>query len=294
MAMNYLSGLTALLAKPGWDFFVNLSGADFPTARQEIVQQLLGQVKGRNFVHWKPRGSWQGFADKRLREFYVDTGLAKIHAEMGDYLNVEGEAIGKETKEVGVRNPIVQAVDFVIAKTSGWFVLSRAFCEHLRGDAGVRKMVALMAYMDASDEHMIGSVLWNSDRWRGSVVDGNLRSIFFVAPNGSFAMGEGGRRTRQHPFWVDERNEEGDWLFWKTLVEHPGFWTRKVRGGTEGAGFREKVEKELMGKGADAWGNECEAYEERLTETFKAMVKDAVNKNGEWSIESEGIVDKGY
>lgn len=249
MTINYLTGMNHLLAHGEWDFFINLSGADYPTASQRLMRVLLGHAKGCNFVEWKPRSTWQGFAERRLGQFYVDTGLGKLHGGESEYLDVSGRAVSRDNV-VSVRNPVWDRLDFTVAKSSGWFILSRRFCEHLRGDADVRKMVALMAFSDASDEHFVASVLWNGgEEWRTSVVGSNLRSIFFVAPNESFAIGEGGVRSRQHPFWVDEVDEEGKFIFWEKLLEWPGFFTRKVRGENEGGGggFRDRVDREMIG-----------------------------------------------
>lgn len=270
MTMNYLTGANRLLAAGDWDYFINLSGSDYPTAPQKAIRRLLGKVgKGRNFVEWKPQKTWMGFAEKRFGEFYVDTGLAKLKNSTSEFVNLNGMEVSKKVKGVeNPMNPLFRELDFTIAKSSGWFILSREFCEHLRDDSDARKLLALLAFSDASDEHYFASVLWNADdRWRGSVVNSNMRSIFFVAPNGSFAMGEDGRRSRQHPFWVDEAGENGGFLFGKHLKKSPGFFTRKVRGDGE---FRDWMDREMMEK----------EYEERLEKRFDQVVMEADRVRG--------------
>lgn len=281
MTINYLTGMNHLLAHGDWDFFINLSGADYPTASQRLMRVLLSHAKGRNFMEWKPRSTWRGFAERRLGDFYVDTGLGKLYSGESAYLDANGREIGRENPG-SVRNPVWDSVDFTVAKSSGWFILSRRFCEHLQGDADVRRMMALMAFSDASDEHLVASVLWNGgEGWRTSVVGSNLRNIFFVAPNESFALGEDGVRSRQHPFWVDEVDEEGKLMFWEKLLEKPGFFTRKVRGQIEGQrGFRDRVDREMIGlSSGEEEGNNKEQtmrklrqYEERLRLRFEELI----------------------
>lgn len=265
MTMNYLTGANRLLAAGDWDYMINLSGADYPTASQKTIRRLLGQAgRGRNFLEMKPRSTWAGFAEKRLGEFYVDTGLAKVRSATSNFVDLSGREISKHNAEgERVVNPLYGEIDFTVAKSSGWFILSREFCEHLRGDSAARKMLTVFAFSDASDEHYFASVLWNGGmRWRESVVNSNMRRIFFVAPNGSFVMGGDGRRSRQHPFWVDEVGENGEFLFGEELKMKPGFFTRKVRGGR---GFR-------------AWMDQLVTntdYERRLELQFEAVVEDA-------------------
>lgn len=280
MTMNYLTGMNRLLEYGEWDFFINLSGADYPTASQSLMRVLLGRATGCNFVEWKPRSTWRGFAERRLGQFYIDTALGKLHGAESEYVDVNGRTVSKENNN-NVHNPVWDAVDFTVAKSSGWFILTRRFCEHLLRDADARKIMVLMAFSDASDEHFVASVFWNGEgALRSSVVGSNLRSIFFVAPNGSFTIGEDGTRSRQHPFWVDQTDENGELLFWEELEKQPGFFTRKVRGESDGGGgFRDRVDREMIGlvRGDEEESERIQVltrlrdYEERLRQRFEQL-----------------------
>lgn len=292
MTMNYLTGANRLLAEGDWDYFVNLSGADYPTASQATIRKLLGKIRGcRNFVEWKPRSTWQGFVERRLGEFYVDTGLAKLDSTESEYVDPTGLEVSLQVPGgPRVANPLVAHLDYTVAKSSGWFILSRAFCEHLRGDSDARKMLAALAFSDASDEHFFATVLWNGGpRWRESVVPSNLRTIFFVAPNGSFALGTDGKRSRQHPFWVDDVDDAGKLLFWKELKKMPGFFTRKVR---DGGDFRNRVDREMIGLGELGKNDvvKLREYEASLEARFDEVVRVAdVNRHEElWTDEENG------
>ena len=248
MTPNFLSGLTALLSHP-WSHFINLSGADYPTVSQHTIRRLLTRAKGKSFLEWKPRPTWNAFQQHRLGEWYMDTALGKTDSP-GDYI-IPSQA---------APNPLAENLQYVFAKSSGWVILSRPFCEFLLADSWPRKVLMSLTFSDASDEHLFASVAYNT-KWRRHVVPDNLRSIFFVAPNGSFAMGKSGVRSRQHPFWVDEVDDAGDFLFWDKLVSNPGFFTRKLR---DSGGFRDRVDSELLVEGS--------AHEERLEERFTRVL----------------------
>lgn len=273
MTLNYLTGAESLLSAGEWDFFINLSGADFPTASQNLAKKLLGRVPDANFVEWKARRTWRSYASRRLGHFYVDTGLVRMHSSNGSYLTAYGRPdVDSANEESHIRNPIAEHVDFTVAKSSGWVVLSRRFTRHVLRDARARRLLVALGYTDASDEHYFASLLWNG-AFRGTVVGSNLRNIFFVAPNGSFAMGRDGKRRRQHPFWVDEVDlDSGELMFWKRLWEEPGLWTRKIRGVN---GLRSRVEREMIGIGRDVDWAKVGQYERRMEERFGAMVTDA-------------------
>ncbi|PXF44223.1 Beta-glucuronosyltransferase GlcAT14A [Gracilariopsis chorda] len=270
MTLNFLTGAERLLSTGDWDFFINLSGADFPTASQRLMKELLGRVSHANFVEWKPHRTWPSYAKRRLGHFYVDTGLVTMRSSNGSYLTAFGrQEVDSRNEDDHIRNPIAEHVDFTLAKSSGWVVLSRRFTRYVLRDSRARRLLVALGYTDASDEHYFASLLWNS-AFRETVVDSNLRNIFFVAPNGSFAMGSDGKRRRQHPFWVDELDEaSGELMFWRRLWDEPGLWTRKIRGVN---GLCERVEREMIGIGHDVDRVKVREYESRMEKRFGALV----------------------
>lgn len=271
MTMNYLTGINFLLStgRP-WDFFVNLSGADYPTAPQLLIRELLGSPlvlqRKLSFVEWKPIDTWGQFKERRLDHIYIDTGLAKHFATRGEYI----------TNKSMLDMPLARHMDYTVAKTSGWFIFSRYFCEYLALSPEARKMMTIFSFSDASDEHYFGSVLWNSQDFRERVVPSNLRSIFFVAPNGSFAMGADGTRSRQHPFFVDDRGEDGNPLFWDSLWENPSFFARKFR--HRDSQIRQRINENMLGLGDRIRRNAMQDYSERLRSRFAILLKEEHKK----------------
>ncbi|CAN8068215.1 unnamed protein product [Agarophyton chilense] len=271
MTLNFLTAAEKLLTMGAWDFFINLSGADFPTASQKLMKKLLNRVRKANFVEWKPRRTWASYARRRLGHFYIDTGLVTLRSENGSYLTGQGSHdVDAQDESAHVRNPIADHGDFTMAKSSGWFILSRKFTTFVLRNSLSKKLLIALAYSDASDEHYFGSLLWNS-HFRDTVVDSNMRNIFFVAPNGSFALGTDGKRRRQHPFWVDELDEDGkELMFWRKLWNEPAFFTRKIRAMN---GFCERVEGEMIGIGDIVDNQKVAKYEQALTRSFAAVTE---------------------
>eukprot|EP00947_MAST-08B_sp_MAST-8B-sp1_P001901 g1901.t1 len=72
-------------------------------------------------------------------------------------------------KRIG-HNPMIQYRDFHIVKTEFWMILSRKFCHYLLHEQYPRRMLSYFSTTFIPDEHYIGTVLWNSPRWRKTLV----------------------------------------------------------------------------------------------------------------------------
>ena len=267
LALNYLAGATTLLrARVPFDYFVNLSGADYPTARPSLITSLLARAAPYrlSFVEWKPRKQWRRFARGRLGRIFVDTAL--VSGRPGQYLMPPNEEEGYPAAPEKWRNPAWPYVGFTVAKTSGWFIWHRELVEHLVLDAYPRRLYAAFHLSDASDEHIYATAIWNSVYFRQRAVAHNMRSIFFVAPNGSYALADDGvSRRRQHPYFVDDVDDRGQLLFWNELWRSPAFFTRKVR---VGGSVTSKIDSEMLGND----GGRRSEYERRLVESFDTIL----------------------
>ena len=267
LALNYLSGAATLLrARVQFDYFVNLSGADYPTARASLISSLLAHAAPYrlSFVEWKPRKQWRRFARGRLGRIFVDTAL--VSNRPGLYLMPPNEEFGYPAAPEHWRNPVWPHIGFTIAKTSGWFIWHRELVEYLVLDAFPRKLYGTFHLSDASDEHIYATAIWNNAYYRERAVAHNMRSIFFVAPNGSFALADDGvSRRRQHPYFVDDVDDGGNLMFWNELWNNPSFFTRKVR---VGGSVTDKIDREMLGVG----GGRRNEYERRLVTSFESVL----------------------
>ena len=255
MTLNYLTAMRYLL-RFSWSHFINLSAADYPTATPQLMSTLLSSAEGRSFLAMRPRTTWRKFAYRRLGHLYIDPALARRNASY---------------EETTLTNPIFAHLSHSspislsdsplrVAKSSGWVILARDFVKYLLDSSFGQKVLLLFAYSDASDEHLFATVAYNT-KWKRTIVSDNLRNIFFVAPNGSFAWHKTGK-SRQHPFFVDAVDNNGEFLFWQSLTQQPGFFTRKLQNGRYTQTFRNKVDALVKD----------EAYQRRLVHSFNELL----------------------
>lgn len=251
---NILSGAAHLLRRArSFDYFVNLSAADYPVAAPALTRQLLGEAAARrlSFISWSWRATWARFAAQRFGRLHADTGLA----EMGRGVHVRNLA----------DNPLAGAVGFEIAKSSAWFILHRELVEHLVLGARPRRMLAAFAFSDIADEHYFATVVHNDRYFAQRTVAANWRALFFRAPNGT--------RSALHPFYVDETDADGEPVFWRALQRKPAFFTRKVHGPSE---LTRRIDQRMLGIAPDTSSNDREAtriHERKLAAMFRRKLK---------------------
>lgn len=81
MLVNTLDGMHALLlSNPSWDYFINLSGSDYPLTSKTAIRRLLRiqavKTHPTNFVHYSTnRKSWDVLAKHRLGRLPFDFSL---------------------------------------------------------------------------------------------------------------------------------------------------------------------------------------------------------------------------
>lgn len=278
LALNYLTGATALLRhRAHFDFFINLSAADYPTARPALIAQLLAAARKPrlSFIEWKAPVKWKRFSRGRLGRIFVDSAL--VSGARGTYELPPDEERGYPAAPPEWRNPLYPHIGFEVAKSSGWFVWHRQLVEYLLVDAVPRKLVGTFSLSDASDEHIFATAVWNSAYFRKRAVPSNLRNIFFEAPNGSTALADDGiTRSRQHPYYVDDVDEQGNLLFWDALWNSPAFFTRKVR--PQGI-ITDLIDRHVLGIGEGADHIRRANYEQRLKKTFYTLVNTHIKEH---------------
>lgn len=247
---NILSGAVYLLSQArSFDYFVNLSGSDYPVAPPALTRQLLGEAASRrlSFIGWSDHKTWSRLSRRRLGRLYIDTGLASLG---------RGIRVG----HLG-ENPVASAIDFEVAKSSSWFILHRELLEHFVLGAWPRRVLALFAYSDIADEHYFATVVHNEEYFADRTIGTNWRAIFFRAPNGT--------SSGQHPFYVDEIDADGEHTFWKELQSRPSFFTRKIHGPSE---LTKRIDRRMLGLEPSATAEEhkvAREYAQNLAVAFR-------------------------
>lgn len=244
---NYLSGASALIqSRHHFDYFINLSGSDYPTVRTGVISELLTHSAPYrlSFFDWQQAEKWDRFGRGRLMRRFIDTAL--VAPEIRGSYYVPPDVPIPET-EPEYLNPMYKHVWYQVAKSSGWFIWHRSLVEHFLLDGEARRTLATFAQSDASDEHYFATVVWNDDDLRQRTLPMNWRAVFFLAPNGSAPLAEDGiTRSRQHPYYVDDVDDLGRLLFWDRLQSTPAFFTRKVR---PNGLITDNIDRHLLGPG---------------------------------------------
>lgn len=210
MLLNTINAMRLLIDKDNnWDYFINLSGADYPLITANLQRKLLGQELGLNYFTFAPKRTWDDMAENRLSEVWYDEGITFRRSA----------SLGKLSK-LDVRNPLVDDREFDVSHAEAWMISSREFCDFVvRGDMA-RKMLVAFAYAVDSSEHYFASLAWNHEKYKKSIVPHSLRMIIWM---------HDGVLSGQHPYYVDEENDGGDYKFKDEVSESVLFFARKFQ-----------------------------------------------------------------
>lgn len=206
MLLNTINGMSQLLrASPDWDFFINLSGSDYPLVSADTIRQLFGSAPVRhsrlNFLQTQIADKdLQWFFDHRMRHVHIDTALwagrsnSANTEENNDTLQDDGTLI-----DVNASHPVTRhRASFV--KTEGWVILHRSFCEHVVESASARRLLLSFATTRAADELFFGTLLTQTERFRSTIAWDGLRYILW---------GLHGQKWGR-PAYVDEMPEQDE------------------------------------------------------------------------------------
>lgn len=194
MLLNTINAMRLLSeVHPSWDYFINLSGADYPLQSPQSLRNIMGQSLGLNFFTFAPKRTWDAMAENRLSELWFDESLA-FH---------QLPTLHKLSK-LRLRNPLVDARHFTVSHAEAWMITSRTFCEFVVRSHMSRKLLAAFAYAVDASEHFFATLAWNQPMFRESIVPHSLRFIIWK---------HNGVLSGQHPYMVDATDESGAFKF---------------------------------------------------------------------------------
>jgi hypothetical protein len=158
MVDTQLRGMERALEAPGWEFFVNLSGQDYPLFSQEEIAAELSPHRGQSLLDMTDqRVDWPGSLP-RIERFYV-------------------ELLGRPVPVPGIRRRFPPGVRPVAG--GQWMILSREACEYLVGQApDVERLRRFYRHTGVPDEGFIHTALANSPL-RSKLVSWSRRYVEF-------------------------------------------------------------------------------------------------------------------
>lgn len=230
MVSNTLAGMTiAMQNHKTWDYFINLSGADYPLIAPEDQAMLLARPRvpiGRlNFVSFFPKKEWLPYSF-RMRNMHWDPA-ATGHQSSGSRL-----VLMRRNKI----NPLEKHRAFVFAKAEAWMILSRPFVEFVLESAFAKRMLINHLHVLSVAEHYFADILFNHPFWRTTITPDALRRVVWYLKN---------QRSGQHPYVLDRGSNIN--TFWEYISDTKSLFARKFS--KPNSFLMDKIDTEMSGTG---------------------------------------------
>lgn len=158
-----LRGMKKLLnLSTKWDFFINLSGQDFPLKSQTAIRSFLKENFGKSFIKIVDQVKMRPNTLNRIQNYFIES---------------DGGFLGTPFKR-----PFLTNVTPYIG--GQWKILSRNCCEFICSSPKVAKFRKFYRHTLIPDEGFFQTVLMNTN-YTGKIVNDDKRAIIWVPDMGS-------------------------------------------------------------------------------------------------------------
>ena len=147
-----------------WDFFINLSGQDYPLKSQDIIRTFLKNNPGNNFIKIANQAISRPETMNRIDHFYEESDNS-IHQSVK-----EREFMKGMTPYIGGQ----------------WMILTRACCDFICNSGESEVFIEYYKNTLIADESFFQTVLMNSS-FDGTLINDDLRAIIWV-PDGEIKL----------------------------------------------------------------------------------------------------------
>lgn len=165
MVQSELHGMQYLLSKNiKWDFFINLSGQDFPLKSQDYIREFLGNNRNKNFIKVANQATERPDTMNRIENYFQESSNGFS---------------GKPYKRAIMKN--------VTSYIGGqWMILTRSCCEFICSSSEVRKFEDFYRNTLIADESFFQTVMMNTS-FNETIVNDDKRAIIWV-PDGDIKL----------------------------------------------------------------------------------------------------------
>lgn len=236
MLLNTLSAIEHLLSMDdSWDYFINLSGSDYPLVNVANMRRILGQpdIVGRNvtFLQVAPNKKfWVQTKEMRFNYVFYDPALGMHDTPSSELVRTKKEH--PSHGEIGIQ----------FLQAEAWVILHRSFAQHSVRSAAARKLLLLLSLMKDPEEHFFVMLAWNDAHFNGTLAHHALRGIYWKLH---------GKKSGQHPYYIDDEVEDGSLPFWDPGVVHSRcFFARKFRHAE--SALLDRIDQMMSGTHAEA------------------------------------------
>lgn len=213
MVLNLLSAMQeALDHDADWNYFINISGSDYPLVSVENQRKLLFTEdflqRNRSFFSFSNEGWWEESKEYRFDLLYTDTSLS--------FNDSESDVIAAHKEQ-----PIAKTAAFTFVAAEAWMILHREFVKFLLSNSYARRMLLSFSYSLEPEEHYFASVAYNNQLFNDTNVMHALRHVQWV---------HNGKHSGQHPYYIDQKEPDGKtWTFRDEIEDSSCFFARKIR-----------------------------------------------------------------
>lgn len=160
-----LSGMKYLLdINEEWDFFINLSGQDFPLQTQDYIRDFLTRNKDNNFIKIANQALSRPETMNRVENHFTET----------------------DTGFSGVTYKRAYLKDVISYIGGQWMILTRECCEFICNSGEVKKFEDFYLNTLIADESFFQTVMMNTS-FDGKIVNDDKRAIIWV-PDGNIKL----------------------------------------------------------------------------------------------------------
>ncbi|MDP2090193.1 MAG: beta-1,6-N-acetylglucosaminyltransferase [Candidatus Gracilibacteria bacterium] len=160
MVQVELNGIKKLLEiSDKWDYFINLSGQDYPLKSQKEITNYLSKNLNNNFLKVADQLIERPETMNRIDNYFVDNGtnMSEIKSKKREFLDNVTPYIGGQ-----------------------WMILTRKCCEFIINDLETKKFEKFYINTLIADESFFQTLLMNSS-FTGKIINDDKRSIIWVA-----------------------------------------------------------------------------------------------------------------
>lgn len=158
-----LRGIKKLLKlSTEWEFFINLSGQDFPLKSQSVINDFLENNKGKNFMLVADQAKERPITMNRIENYFVESDSGFLGTP--------------------VKRPYLKNVTPYIG--GQWKILTRSCCEFISSSPKVAKFRKFYRNTLIPDEGFFQTVLMNTN-YPGKIINDDKRAIIWIPDMGT-------------------------------------------------------------------------------------------------------------
>lgn len=166
MVQSELDGIETLLRlNKNWDFFINLSGQDFPLKNQNDIQQFLSQNRNINFIKTNDQIINRPDTLNRIEHYFKESNLTGLSGPLH-----KRQYMKNITPYIGGQ----------------WMILTRDCCAFIAESNEISQFKAFYRNTLIPDEAFFQTVLMNTEN-SFSIVNDDKRAIIWV-PEGDIKL----------------------------------------------------------------------------------------------------------